>query len=64
MNNKTTDSAQFLSEAYSLKDEQGLLGFYERWAEEYDQKMLDGLGYVSPQKIAQMLANDLEDTSA
>ena len=64
MNNKTTDSGQFLSEAYSLKDEQSLLGFYEKWAEEYDQKMLDGLGYVSPQKIAHVLANALEDTSS
>ncbi len=49
---------QFLEAAYALEgnsDKDSMSVFYQRWAEEYDKRMLDGLGYLSPAKLARLL---------
>ena len=53
----------FVTEAYQVEGEAGLIAFYEKWANDYDAKML-GLGYVSAQRIARLLTNHLPDTQA
>jgi len=49
---------QLLSRAYALrgKDPEETLKLYADWAETYDQTMLDGLSYQSPQRIASLAA--------
>ena len=49
----------FVSEAYSLDDDEKIVEFYSRWADEYDHQMLDELGYTSPITIAQLLTDYL-----
>ena len=53
----------FVTEAYSLKDKEGILSFYRKWADDYDRKM-ESLGYLSPRDIAALLADHLEDREA
>ena len=61
MNNKQAE--ELLRRAYELDganpDETRAL--YRDWAETYDGTMLDGLGYVSPKKIAALAALQLPD---
>ena len=49
---------QMLSRAYALRgnDSDETLKLYADWAETYDQTMLDGLAYLSPQQIATLAA--------
>ena len=49
---------QLLARAYALstKDPEETLKLYADWAETYDQTMLDGLAYRSPQRIATLAA--------
>ena len=49
---------QLLARAYSLdgNDPDATLKLYADWAETYDQTMLDGLSYRSPQRIASLAA--------
>ena len=49
---------QLLARAYSLdgNDPDATLKLYADWAETYDQSMLDGLSYRSPQRIASLAA--------
>ncbi|NKB76328.1 MAG: methyltransferase domain-containing protein [Gammaproteobacteria bacterium] len=54
----------FVDEAYRLSDEEDMLVFYRKWAEEYDAKMMDGLGYCSPRLIAERLHAYLPDKEA
>ncbi len=61
---KPTGPNEFVSEAYQLDDEAAMVDFYRKWAEDYDQQMIDGLGYVSPTKIAQLLSEFVVDTEA
>lgn len=51
-------SEQMLSRAYALRgnDLNETLKLYADWAETYDQTMLDGLAYLSPQQIATLAA--------
>ncbi|MEM7195310.1 MAG: class I SAM-dependent methyltransferase [Pseudomonadota bacterium] len=51
----TTDAETFLEEAYKLTTDADRNAFYAKWAEEYDRQMLEGLGYVSPRNIAEIL---------
>ncbi|MGB1161558.1 MAG: class I SAM-dependent DNA methyltransferase [Alphaproteobacteria bacterium] len=64
MNNKQAE--ELLRRAYELDganpDETRAL--YRDWAETYDGTMLDGLGYVSPKKIAALAALLLPDKAA
>ena len=49
---------QLLARAYALRsnDPDETLKLYADWAETYDQTMLDGLSYRSPQRIATLAA--------
>ncbi len=49
---------QLLARAYALggNDPEATLKLYADWAETYDQTMLDGLSYQSPQQIASLAA--------
>lgn len=57
--NKTPEQSerakQFLEDAYKLDDLTGIDGFYSKWATEYDDQMLSGLGYLSPTLLASLL---------
>ncbi len=57
MNKKPNKAKQFLREAYATDDEAAQLAFYQKWAEDYDAQMMEGLDYLSPEKIAQVLTN-------
>ena len=60
MNNKNTPAGkEFVAEAYALTDSESAVQFYQKWATEYDKNM-GSLGYISPQKIAEMLADNIE----
>lgn len=54
-------SAELLERAYSLGDEQDTRGLYRDWAETYDKTMLDGLGYLSPRLVSDLLAAGTSD---
>ena len=54
----------FVSEAYRLEDEAGMIEFYRKWAADYDHQMLDELGYTSPTTIARLLSEQLPDIAA
>ena len=56
-------AAAFLAEAYNLPDEESMQQFYARWAEEYDNQMIN-LQYLSPGKIADKLMASLTDKDA
>lgn len=55
---------EFVSEAYNLNDDEKIVEFYSRWADEYDHQMLEVLGYISPITIAQLLCDYLADKNA
>ncbi len=67
-NTKNKDQAvgasDFVTEAYNLEDEASMKQFYTRWAEDYDNQMLNELSYVSHRKIAAAMAAHLGDTGA
>ena len=44
----------FLDEAYALSGDDSMQSFYQRWASRYDQQMIDGLGYESPQRLVDL----------
>ena len=50
-------SAELLERAYGLDDDEDTRRLYRDWAETYDNTMLDGLGYLSPRLISQLLAS-------
>lgn len=49
----------FLDEAYSLETQADAVAFYDRWAEDYDRQVREGLRYVAPASIAAALARHL-----
>lgn len=55
---------KFLEEAYNLEDKERMSRFYQKWAEGYDQQMLDKLQYLSPDMIAQILINYLPEAES
>lgn len=61
---KSDQRSEFVNEAYAANDTSDLLDFYEKWAEEYDRKMLDELGYCSHATIACMLSEQLGNRDA
>lgn len=64
MNNKQAE--ELLRRAYELDgaNPEETRALYRDWAETYDGTMLDGLGYVSPKKIAALAALQLPDKAA
>ena len=43
--------SDFVKEAYALDDDEKRVEFYRKWADAYDQQMLDALSYTSPLDI-------------
>lgn len=54
----------FLTGAYGLGGLDDALKFYAEWADRYDERMEDRLGYVAPRVMAERLAAHLDDRSA
>ncbi|NKB61975.1 MAG: methyltransferase domain-containing protein [Gammaproteobacteria bacterium] len=52
-------SKEFLAEAYGLSDDNDMRLFYQKWADDYDAQMIEGLGYCSPRLIAEQLTRYL-----
>jgi predicted TPR repeat methyltransferase len=52
---------EFVREAYSLDNDEKMVDFYRKWADDYDHQMLDELGYTSPITIARLLTEHLAD---
>lgn len=48
--------AELLRRAYGLSDMAESAQLYTEWAETYDQTMVDGLGYLSPKHLGDLLA--------
>lgn len=64
MSKKQDTPEELLARAYSLSNEADTRALYQDWATTYDQTMLEGLGYVTPRKTAQLLADALADKDA
>ena len=62
-NEKAHGPSQFVTEAYQVDDEASVVGFYAKWADDYDNQM-HGLGYLSPQYIAKDLHAHLHNPQA
>ncbi len=58
---KKATGKEFIAEAYSLHDEDSMVDFYEKWADDYDRQMVDTLNYLSPNLIANQLIRFLDD---
>lgn len=61
---ESKDAGEFVSDAYQLDDKTDMVEFYRKWAADYDHTMLDGLGYMSPTRIAELLSQYLPDNQA
>jgi predicted TPR repeat methyltransferase len=62
MGDKPDPAAQeLLARAYDLHDEAETKALYRDWAETYDGTMLEGLGYLTPERTATLLAENLAD---
>ena len=53
----------FVTDAYSIGDRNSMVAFYAKWAEEYDQQMLNE-GYTSPKDISLLLDQHLPTRNA
>lgn len=49
----------FVDEAYHLQSAEDMAAFYRKWAADYDHQMLEELDYLSPNRIAEKLAEQL-----
>ncbi len=59
MTDNPNSSEALLARAYALSNDEETKSLYRDWAKTYDQTMLDGLGYLTPQNTAQLLASVL-----
>ncbi len=50
------NAREMLERAYALKDTEEARVLYRDWAQGYDKAMLEGLGYLTPARTAQLLA--------
>lgn len=53
-----------LERAYNLQNDEDTKALYEDWADTYDKTMMDGLGYLTPEKTADLLAQYLPNKKA
>ena len=58
------EAAKLLERAYALDSDEKSRALYRDWAETYDETMLKGLNYLSPAKVADLLALYLADRKA
>ena len=59
----TKGPSAFVSDAYGLGQDESVVGFYQKWADDYDNQMLE-VDYVAPEFIAQLLCEHVSDKSA
>lgn len=52
--------AELLRRAYALSSQAESEALYREWAATYDRTMIDGLGYISPQRLALLFARRVE----
>lgn len=64
MSNKPISSQELLARAYALSNDEETKSLYSDWANTYDETMLDGLGYLTPQNTAQLLSRVLTNKLA
>ena len=57
-------SKELLDRAHALGNEADTKELYSDWAESYDKTMIEGLGYLCPQKAAQLLGRSVADRQA
>ncbi len=55
--------SEFVSDAYQLEGDAGMVEFYRKWAEDYDNQM-EGIGYLSPTAVAGLLRQYLPDPAS
>lgn len=55
---------ELLHGAYTIETTDDARSFYRAWADDYDDHMVDKLGYVSPALVADLLVTHLPDTEA
>jgi predicted TPR repeat methyltransferase len=60
----TPEAARLLERAYDLDSPECSQSLYRDWAETYDDTMLDGLGYLSPRRLAALAAEHVRDRRA
>lgn len=58
------EAAELLERAYALDSDEMSRALYRDWAQTYDETMLQGLHYQSPQTVARLLAAHLPDRQA
>ena len=58
------EAAKLLERAYALDSDEKSRALYRDWAETYDETMLQGLNYLSPTKVADLLALHLADRTS
>ena len=58
------EAAKLLERAYALDSDEKSRALYRDWAQTYDETMLQGLHYQSPQTVARLLAAHLPDRQA
>jgi len=64
MNTKSNSSKALLARAYALSNDEETKALYEDWASTYDETMLDGLSYLTPQNTSKLLATAVSEKSA
>ena len=63
MSTKSNSSDALLARAYSLSSDEETKALYQDWASTYDETMLDGLSYLTPENTAKLLST-VTDKSA
>ena len=64
MADKDQKASKLLNRAYSLETEADSKALYGDWADTYDETMMDGMGYLTPTKTAELLARRLPNSRA
>ncbi len=62
--NVSPQAAALLERAYAIDSDETSRALYRDWAETYDETMLQGLGYRSPDTVARLLGEHLADRQA
>lgn len=63
--NPLNESAEsLLKRAHGLSSEEETKLLYQDWAQTYEETMIEGLGYLSPQKAAKLLSLNVIDSDA
>lgn len=62
--NVSPEAAALLERAYAIDSDAASRALYRDWAETYDTTMIDGLRYLSPATVAQLLDAHLSECAA